>query len=103
MRLLITGAAGFMGRNALLALPHSWQVAALYRPGNTDFLDFAESHQLHHIQPVACDLTDVCQIEQAVDQVGGRFDSYIPLARNTSIPLSIGQPVTDQAAKTSGL
>jgi len=103
MRLLITGAAGFMGRNALLALPHSWQVAALYRPGNTDFLDFVESHQLHHIQPVACDLTDVCQVEQAVDQVGGRFDSCLALASNTSIPLSIEQPVKDLTTNTIGL
>ena len=68
MRLLITGAAGFIGRNALLAVPYSWQVVALYRPGNTDFLDFVEGHQLHHVQPVACDLTDVCHVEQAVDQ-----------------------------------
>jgi UDP-glucose 4-epimerase len=103
MRLLITGAAGFMGRNALLAVPHSWQVTALYRPGNTDFLDFVEGHQLHHVQPVACDLTDVCQVEQAVDQVGKSFDSCLALASNTSIPLSIEQPVKDLITNASGL
>jgi len=103
MRLLITGAAGFIGRNALLAVPYSWQVVALYRPGNTDFLDFVEGHQLHHVQPVACDLTDVCHVEQAVDQVGKSFDSCLALASNTSIPLSIEQPVKDLTTNTIGL
>jgi nucleoside-diphosphate-sugar epimerase len=42
MRLLVTGANGFLGRNVLLALPHSWEVAALYRPGNRDFLAFLD-------------------------------------------------------------
>ena len=56
MRLLITGAAGFLGRNALLAIPNSWQVVALHRPGSREFLTFLEAHQLNHVQPVACDL-----------------------------------------------
>ena len=73
MRLLITGAAGFLGRNALLAIPKSWQVVALYRPGNSKFLAFLEAHQLNHVQPVACDLTDEHQVKQAVGQIGKSF------------------------------
>lgn len=103
MRLLISGAAGFLGRNALLAVPRSWQVTALYRPGNGDFLNFVEVYQLQHVQPVACDLTDIRQVEQAVDQVGRSFDSCLALASNTSIPRSIEQPVQDLTANTIGL
>ena len=43
--ILITGAAGFLGRNVLLAVPRYWDVVALYRPGNTDFLAFLEANE----------------------------------------------------------
>src|SRR5881275_2608544 len=103
MRLLITGAAGFLGRNALLALPRSWQVAALYRPGNSDFLSFVEAHQLARVEPVACDLTDMHQVEQVVDQVGEDFDQCLALASNTSIPGSIERPIQDLTTNAIGL
>lgn len=103
MRLLLTGAAGFLGRNALLAIPRSWQVVALYRPGNTDFLAFVETHQLHHVQPVACDLTDLYHIEQAVGRVGRSFDTCLALASNTSIPGSLQQPIQDLTTNVIGL
>jgi UDP-glucose 4-epimerase len=103
MRVLITGAAGFLGRNALLAVPRSWQVVALYRPGNANFLTFMEAHQLHHVQAVACDLTDKHQVEQVIGRVGGSFDSCLALASNTSIPGSIERPIQDLTANVIGL
>ncbi len=103
MRLLITGAAGFLGRNALLAVPDTWQVVALYRPSNTDFLAFVQAHHLKHIQPVSCDLTDVRQVKQFVDRVGGSFDNCLALASNTSIPLSIDRPAQDLTTNVIGL
>lgn len=103
MRLLVTGAAGFVGRNALLAIPQSWNVIALYRPGNKDFLHFIQAHQLNHVQPVACDLTDELQVKQATNQTGGNFESCLALASNTSIPGSIAQPVQDITTNVIGL
>ena len=100
---MITGAAGFLGRNALLAVPRTWQVVALYRQGNTDFLSFVNADQLHHVQPVACDLTDVHQVEQALDQTGSHCDTCLALAGNTSIPGSIEQPIQDLTANVLGL
>jgi nucleoside-diphosphate-sugar epimerase len=103
MRLLITGAAGFLGCNALLAVPRSWEVVGLYRPGNKKFLSFIDAHQLHHVQPVECDLTEIHQVKRAVDQVGREFDSCLALASNTSIPASIERPIDDLTANTIGL
>lgn len=103
MRLLITGAAGFLGRNALLAIPNSWQVVALYRPGSGEFLAFLEAHKLNHVQPVACDLTDGHQVEQAIGRIGGNFDSCLALASNTSIPSSIERPIQDLTTNVIGL
>jgi nucleoside-diphosphate-sugar epimerase len=103
MRLLITGASGFLGRNVLLAVPSSWQVTTLYRSGNTGFLSFVGDQQLRHVQPVACDLTDVRQVERAVSQIGRDFDSCLALASNTSIPDSIERPIDDLTTNTIGL
>lgn len=103
MRLLVTGASGFLGKNALLAIPSSWRVIALYRPGNTGFLAFVETHRLHHVQTLACDLTDLQQVEHAISQVGRDFDSCLALASNTSIPGSIEWPIDDLTINTIGL
>jgi nucleoside-diphosphate-sugar epimerase len=103
MRLLVTGASGFLGRNVLLAVPSFWQVVALYRPGNTGFLSFIEDHQLHQVLPVACDLTHIDQVQHAMSQVGKDFDSCLALASNTSIPGSIEKPIDDLTTNTIGL
>lgn len=99
----MTGAAGFIGRNALLAAPRCWQIVALYRPGNSDFLTFLATNRLHNVQPIACDLTDKYQVEQAIAHVGARFDSCLALASNTSIPGSVARPVEDLTTNTIGL
>lgn len=103
MRLLVTGAAGFIGRNALLATSPAWDVVALYRSGTSDFLRFIAKHQLAHVQPVACDLTDERQVRQAIAQVGTTFDACLALASNTSIPDSIAHPVQDVTINVIGL
>jgi UDP-glucose 4-epimerase len=103
MRLLVTGAAGFIGRNTLLALPHTWEIVALYRPGNSDFLSFLHMHQLGHVQAIACDLTNEQQVRQEMDQIGGDFDTCLALASNTSIPYSIAQPLQDLMINVVGL
>ncbi len=103
MRLLITGAAGFLGRNVLLALPSAWEVYALHRPGETAFLAFLAEKQLTAIHPVPCDLTNARQVDQAVDQTGRDFDACLYLASNTSIPGSIQRPVDDLTTNTIGL
>ncbi|HLW03729.1 MAG TPA: NAD(P)-dependent oxidoreductase [Ktedonobacterales bacterium] len=103
MRLLVTGAGGFLGRNILLALPPSWQVFALHRPGDAAFPAFVSANHLDHIQPVACDLTDAAQVAQAVDQTGRAFESCLYLASNTSIPGSIQRPLDDLSSNVVGL
>jgi UDP-glucose 4-epimerase len=103
MRLLLTGASGFLGRNALLSIPQTWEVVALYRPRNTTFLHFVQTHQLKHVKPVACDLTDEFQVKQVMNLAGKNFDSCLALASNTSIPGSIERPLQDLMTNTAGL
>jgi UDP-glucose 4-epimerase len=103
MRLLVTGAAGFLGKNALLALPSSWEVVALYRaPG--DALDtFCSACGLAHVRSIACDLTDAAQMDAVARLVGEHFDACLFLASNTSIPGSLADPAGDLRSNVLGL
>jgi UDP-glucose 4-epimerase len=100
MRLLLTGAAGFLGRNVLLAAPASWNVVAVYRPGSELLPAFVVRHALAHVRPVACDLTDGAQVAWVARELGGRFDACLYLAANTSIPASVDTPAGDLLANT---
>jgi UDP-glucose 4-epimerase len=103
MRLLVTGAAGFLGKNALLALPPSWEVVALHRaPG--DALDaFCSAHGLAQVRTLACDLTDAAQVDAAMDAADTTFDACLYLASNTSIPGSLADPAADLRSNVLGL
>jgi nucleoside-diphosphate-sugar epimerase len=103
MRALITGASEFLGRNALLALPRSWDVVAIYRSDSLEFPRFVAAQRLDHVRPIACDLTDGMQVACAARESGGAFDACLYLASNTSIPDSIRCPVQDLTTNTIGL
>jgi nucleoside-diphosphate-sugar epimerase len=103
MRLLLTGGTGFLGHNALLTLPRSWEVVALYRPQRTSFPAFLDAHGLSYVRAVPCDLTDAAQVERALKEVGREFDICLYLASNTWIPGSIQQPVEDLTTNTISL
>lgn len=103
MRVLLTGATGFLGLNALLTLPRSWEIVALYRAERSAFLGFVEAHALRHVRAEPCDLTDRAQVRQALDRAGREYDVCLYLASNTSIPDSIQQPVEDLTTNTIAL
>ena len=50
MKLLVTGASGFIGRNLLLALPKHWEVIATYR-NDESFSEFINRNDLSFVKP----------------------------------------------------
>ena len=69
MRLLVTGASGFIGQNVLLRVPPEWQVFAVYH--STPGLDrFVSDHALTNVTPVRCDLTDAADVRELVRRTG---------------------------------
>ena len=100
MRTLIAGAAGFLGKNALLRFPRDWEIGALYRPDHGGFAEFLKRHQLAHVRPYACDLTEAKRVQAAAKALGAGWDQCLFLAANTSIPDSIEQPAMDLCANT---
>src|SRR5579859_5680999 len=103
MRLLMTGAAGFMGRNAVLAVPPTWEVVAPVRPGNLGLRAFVSAHALKHVLVVDCDLTNDAMVRDMASHGGPSFDACLYLASNTSIPDSIRRPAHDLTTNAIGL
>jgi len=102
MRLIVTGASGFIGRNVLLRAPRDWEIVAVYH--RTSSLDsFVKNHQLDHVRAVRCDLLQVDDVKALAQQVGGWADAALHLAANGDPALSATQPALDLALNTTAL
>jgi nucleoside-diphosphate-sugar epimerase len=102
MRLVVTGASGFIGRNVLLRAPRDWQVLALFHAAR-DFEAFIEEHELSHVRPIRCDLLDPVAVRAAADAAGGRADAVLYLAANGDPARSANEPRHDLQANTTAL
>jgi len=91
MKLLITGASGFIGRNLLLKIPKKWDVAATYNKSR-NFTQFVEENTLDNIQAVKIDLTD---FPDTKEKLGNDFDCIVHLAANTDVTLCVKNPQKD--------
>jgi len=81
MKVIVTGASGFIGRNVLLRAPRTWQVYALFNRAAT--LDaFVRERGLTHVTVVPCDLLDADAVRAVAERVGGRADAALYLAAN---------------------
>lgn len=96
MRLLITGASGFVGRNLVCALPRDWTVTATYHR-TEDFPGFLAGHGLDQVRPVRVDLATT-DPEVLAERVGREHDAAIFLAANGDPALSVRIPRSDLAA-----
>jgi UDP-glucose 4-epimerase len=101
MRVLVTGASGFIGHNVLLRAPHEWDIVALYHRA-TGFDDFVQRQQLAHVRAVRCDLTDPAQVARVAREVGP-FDRCLHLAANGDPAQSVTRPAWDLQLNTLAL
>jgi UDP-glucose 4-epimerase len=98
MRLIVTGASGFVGRNVLLRAPRDWEILAVAH--RTPGLEaFVAEHRLAHIRVVRCDLTDVSAVRALAAEVG-RADAALYLAANGDPAVSAERPRWDLESNT---
>jgi nucleoside-diphosphate-sugar epimerase len=101
MRVLVTGASGFIGQNVLLRVPREWQVFAVYH--STPCLDgFVREHGLTNVTPVRCDLTSAEDVRALVSQTGA-VDACLYLAANGDPTKSFARPAWDLQLNTLAL
>jgi nucleoside-diphosphate-sugar epimerase len=101
MRVIVTGASGFIGHNVLLRVPREWQVFAVYH-SSTGLDTFVDRHALAHVTPVRCDLTNPADVRELVRQTGA-VDACLHLAANGDPTKSFERPAWDLQLNTLAL
>ena len=91
MRLLVTGASGFIGRNLLLKVPRDWDVVATFHKSG-DFERFVMEKALENVRVVNVDLADIVDTKR---KLGGEFDCAVHLAANTDLSFCVRNPHED--------
>jgi len=101
VRVIVTGASGFIGHNVLLRAPRDWQVIAV--ANRTPGLEaFVNEHALSHVRVVTCDLTDADAVRRLAAEVG-RADGALYLAANGDPAASAERPRWDLESNTLAL
>jgi UDP-glucose 4-epimerase len=98
MRVIVTGASGFIGHNVLLRAPREWDIIAVAHrsPGLEAFV---ATHGLSNVRVVRCDLTDVASVRQLAAEAG-RVDAALYLAANGDPALSAERARWDLESNT---
>lgn len=98
MRILVTGASGFIGKNLLLVLPQDWQVVAQYCRSTT-LAAFVDGARRTNTALLQADLTT----DKGIDDVAAlspTFDCCVFLAANGDPALSAEWPAFDLTSNT---
>ena len=99
MRLLVTGASGFIGRNVLLRASRDWEVVAVSHR-DASLQTFVGEQGLTNVRVVQCDLTDADSVKALVKAAGGPIDAVLYLAANGDPAVSALEPARDLRQNT---
>ena len=104
MRLLVTGASGFLGRNVLVQAPRDWDIVAVYHDA-LDFPEFVAHEGLVNVRAIRCDLTNASDVSALRATAGqtGPVDAALYLAANGDPAASARDPLRDLRLNTVAL
>src|SRR2546425_9053618 len=101
MRLIVTGASGFLGRNTLVRAPRDWDIVAVYHQA-ADFPGFVAREALTQVRPIHCDLTNAADV-QSLRATAGEVDAVLYLAANGDPAASARDPLRDLRLNTQAV
>jgi nucleoside-diphosphate-sugar epimerase len=99
MKVVVTGASGFIGRNVLLRAPREWTVYATYH-STADLPEFVQAEGLANVQAIRCNLLDVADVRTLARTIGSRPDAMLYLAANGDPAASGERPRWDLESNT---
>ena len=103
MRVIVTGASGFIGRNVLLRAPRDWEIVALYHRTPTSTRS-SPTRARRTSRSVRCDLLDARGRRAARAGRGTeRADAVLYLAANGDPAVSAERPRWDLESNTTAL
>ncbi len=102
MKVLLTGASGFIGKNFLEYAPKNMEIIAVYNKSK-DIDKFVKAKRLRNVKLCRCDFTNKNDVNRLAKQIGYLQDNCIYLAGNVNIPLSIRDPAQDIKSNVIGL
>src|SRR4029450_4835169 len=94
MRVIVTGASGFLRPNVLLRAPREWEIIALFHR-TADLDAFAAEHRLGNVRARRCNLVDPLDVAAVAREVDGRADAVLYLAANGDPAASSERPRHD--------
>ncbi len=102
MKLVVTGASGFIGHNVLLRAPREWEIVAVYHrtPGLEEFV---EAQGLSNVRPVQCNLLNEDDVRALARTLGAKPDALLYLAANGDPAASAERPRWDLESNTVAL
>ncbi|MEK6868728.1 MAG: NAD(P)-dependent oxidoreductase [Nanoarchaeota archaeon] len=94
MKLLLTGASGFIGKNFLELAPKDIEITGIYN-NSKDIINFVREKNLKNVELYKCDLTKENNAKELFRKIGKNFEYCIFLAGNVNVPLSKKDPMKD--------
>ena len=94
MKVLITGASGFIGKNCLELFPDYIDILGIYN-SSSEIKDFIKIKNLKNISLYQCDLTNENEVKQMFKEIGNEFTNCLYLASNVNIAYSFQEPGND--------
>jgi nucleoside-diphosphate-sugar epimerase len=99
VKVVVTGASGFIGHNVLLRAPREWTIYAVYH--STPGLEaFVATHGLTNVRPVRCNLLNEPEVQELARTIGASPDAMLYLAANGDPAASSERPRWDLESNT---
>lgn len=99
MKLVVTGASGFIGHNVLLRAPRDWEIVAVYHR-TTGLEEFVKAQGLSNVRPLRCDLLNDDDVKALAKTIGAKPDAMLYLAANGDPAVSAERPRLDLESNT---